>query len=831
MGYNLEILAPAGTYDICTAVISAGADAVYLGGDMFGARAYAGNFNTDELLKALDYAHIRGKRIYLTVNTLLKQRELKEQLVEYLAPFYEAGLDAVIVQDMGVFKTVRDNFPKLPIHASTQMTVTGSEGALLLKDMGASRIVTARELSLSEIKSIHNRCDIEIESFVHGALCYCYSGQCLFSSMNGARSGNRGRCAQPCRMAYDVLDKKSNIVNQKEGKYVLSPKDMCALDILPDIAEAGVYSLKIEGRMKNVTYAAGVTSVYRKYVDLLNEKGREGYKVDKQDISDLMDMYNRGAFTTGYYNNNKGKSMISLSRPNHMGVKALEVIENVSGRIKFKALVDINPQDVFEIDSDNSFASGEKVKMGGNFVVNLPRKYNLTKGKQLFRTRNNRITQYVAGEYAQKDLKVPVKLSVFAHVGQPLNIMAECYLESIDENFVVSVSGNVVEPAQKQPTTEEKVKQQVIKLGNTDYVATEVIVELSGKVFLPVSELNDLRRQAVEQMSAQILAYFRRTHFYEVSDSTQEAGYIINNAESYMEDIYSKEPKKSVLLNDKDSLYRVLMDDSYDKSFANGYKDVYIEYTLLDYYSSMCDKLHLKGAEVNDRMQRVAKECDIRIILALPHILREKNDSLCKRYIKKAVDMGIDTFLVRNLEELGLVASVCNGAKVVLDANLYVWNVEAVKQYVQMASKLGINIIRVTLPYELKKDELAELKNAINNAKDELTNIETELIVCSRIPLMVSEQCLRRTVDMCDKKNNTMFIKDKKFIKEKKGQANIVQSFCDYCYSVVYSDIYDISNENIDVIGADVIRYEIIQKDIDKVTMKCFDGHFNVGVE
>ena len=303
---QVEVLAPAGSLDIMKAVVAAGADAIYLGGNMFGARAFANNFNDEELICAIEYAHLFGRKVYLTVNTLLKSREIENSLIEYLIPFYEAGLDAVIVQDMGVFNLIRKHFPDMDIHASTQMTQTGVYGSRLLKELGATRIVTSREMNLQEIKQLHERLDVEIESFVHGALCYCYSGQCLLSSFNGGRSGNRGRCAQPCRMPYDVYDNGEKI-NNRNNSYALSPKDMCALQILPDVIESGVYSLKIEGRMKNVTYAAMVTHIYRKYVDMYLERGRKGFKVDKQDIDDLSDIYNRGAFTTGYYDSVKGK--------------------------------------------------------------------------------------------------------------------------------------------------------------------------------------------------------------------------------------------------------------------------------------------------------------------------------------------------------------------------------------------------------------------------------------------------------------------------------------------------------------------------------------------
>lgn len=307
---NVEILAPAGSWESMAAAINAGADAVYMGGSRFGARAYAENPEEDRFLEAIDYAHLHGCRLYMTVNTLVKEKEL-EELGEFLIPYYERGLDAVIVQDMGVFAYIRKRFPDLPVHASTQMTVTGYHGARILKELGASRVVTARELSLEEIAKIRDEVDIEIESFVHGALCYCYSGQCLLSSLIGGRSGNRGRCAQPCRLPYDVK-KDGAFLGKQDERYVMSPKDLCTLDILPDIIEAGVYSLKIEGRMKSPRYTAGVVSIYRKYVNRYLEHGREGYRVDKNDKKMLLELFDRGGFTDGYYTQHNGRDMIAL---------------------------------------------------------------------------------------------------------------------------------------------------------------------------------------------------------------------------------------------------------------------------------------------------------------------------------------------------------------------------------------------------------------------------------------------------------------------------------------------------------------------------------------
>ena len=297
---EFELLAPAGNINIFKAVIEAGADAVYVGGSMFGARAYANNFDEEELLYAIDYAHLKGVKVYLTVNTLLKNDEI-EKLYDYLLPFYERGLDAVLVQDLGALKLIHDRFPDLAIHTSTQMTVTGIDGVRFLKQFGVQRVVMAREVSLAEMKEIHEKCGMEIEAFVHGALCYSYSGQCLFSSMLGGRSGNRGRCAQPCRLPYCVGNKKDT--------YILSLKDMCGIKDLQKLKESGVYSLKIEGRMKQAGYASGVVAYYRRYIDSMKE-------VSDKDYKNIAGLGNRCGFTDKYYFEHNGTDMVTFEKPN-----------------------------------------------------------------------------------------------------------------------------------------------------------------------------------------------------------------------------------------------------------------------------------------------------------------------------------------------------------------------------------------------------------------------------------------------------------------------------------------------------------------------------------
>lgn len=302
----VEILAPAGNYDTLKAAVLAGADAVYAGGERFGARAYAGNFNREELLSAIDYVHLHGRKLYLTVNTLIKEREFAD-LYEYLLPLYQQGLDAVIVQDLGVMDYVMKQFPGLPIHASTQMTVTNVISAEYLESLGVTRIVPARELSLAEVQEICSRTGLEVECFVHGALCYSYSGQCLLSSMIGGRSGNRGQCAQPCRLSYAA--------GRMKAGDILSLKDLCTIQAVPDLIRSGIHSFKIEGRMKQPEYVAAVTGMYRKYVDIYLASEEEGFRVSEQDLRELERAYQRRGYCDGYYFRHNGKEMLSLGRP------------------------------------------------------------------------------------------------------------------------------------------------------------------------------------------------------------------------------------------------------------------------------------------------------------------------------------------------------------------------------------------------------------------------------------------------------------------------------------------------------------------------------------
>ncbi len=487
---ELELLAPAGSLTTLKAVVNAGADAVYLGGEMFGARAYANNFTKEELFEGIDYGHRCGSRVILAVNTLLKEHEIKEQLYDYILPYYERGIDAVIVQDFGVLEFLHAQFPNLPLHTSTQMTITGVDGAKLLVEHGASRIVMARELSFAEIKKIHTAVDAELEGFVHGALCYCYSGQCLLSSMLGGRSGNRGRCAQPCRLPYEVQDAKGRRIGKAEN-YILSPKDLCTIDHIPELAECGLYSFKIEGRMKQAEYAAGVVSIYRKYMDRYLEYGKEGYHVSKEDRQKLFDFGNRSGFTDGYYLRNNGREMITFDRPGHTkgGEKLQEQIrkmyieteqkEAVVGELLLKK--NCPAKLTVTVDAHSVTVSGEPVQP----AMKRPLTIEMVREK-MEKTGNT--------PYQFETLNINMDDDIFLPV-QSLNKLRRDALEQLAETEVSEDRRKPVEaisyPAFTEAVTERMVKQEMatkpylaVSLEQVDILDTVLHTDFVKRIYL-----------------------------------------------------------------------------------------------------------------------------------------------------------------------------------------------------------------------------------------------------------------------------------------------------------------------------------------------------------
>ena len=523
---RVEILAPAGSMECLKAAIAAGADAIYTGGALFGARAYAHNLTEEELLEAIDYVHLHGRRLYLTVNTLIKDREMEKQMYDYLLPYYRQGLDAVIVQDIGLFRFIRKHFPDLPIHASTQMTLTGVDGAKFLEKEGAQRIVTSRELSMAEVKKIADETELEIESFVHGALCYCYSGQCLFSSFIGGRSGNRGQCAQPCRLLYRTPE-------AKRPQYLLSLKDICTLELIPEMIESGIYSFKIEGRMKKPEYAAAVAFQYRKYADLYLKYYEEcpaeedpaayamkKYRVREEDRQMLLDLYNRGGFHTGYYHTQNGREMISLNRPNHAGVPAVKVLAKKGRNVTAKALTDLYPQDIIELpmrkgrEKADNYTCKDAVRKGMNVQIPVFADTPFKRDEIWMRTRNSTLIDTLREEFVNGKIKERICGTFRLYPQEKATLTVKC------RDAEITVAGEKAQEALSQPMSRERIEKQLRKTGNTEFEFSFLKAEIGEKVFLPMQSLNELRREALETLEKVICEKYRRSG--EVKDPEED---------------------------------------------------------------------------------------------------------------------------------------------------------------------------------------------------------------------------------------------------------------------------------------------------------------------
>lgn len=507
MKKKIELMAPAGSYEALEAAVNAGADAVYLGGSHFGARKYANNFAHDELKKAVEFAHLRKVRIYVTVNILVADSEL-QAAADYLVFLYNIGVDAIIVQDLGICKLAKEVVPDLPLFASTQLTVTDSQSTKLAQSLGFARVVLPREASLSDIKKITTDTDCEMEVFVHGALCMCYSGQCLMSSLIGARSGNRGQCAQPCRLPYVLVDEQgSEVVEQGQaGKYLLSPKDLNAIELLPELIEAGVTSFKIEGRMKRPEYVAIVTRAYRQALDkyLMGQ-----YVIDEKTHRELRQIFNRD-FTTGYFLGKPGRAILSDKRPNNRGVQVgrLVAAEKQKGYIEIKLEENICAGDELDIWVRVGGRAGLKVqdmtskgkpvqKAVKGEVVRLPFKQSASVNDRVFRTFDFALTQEARKLFGQDSQStIGVQASVVAVEGQALAIT----FDDGQGNIGSGQSDFIAEQARKHALTEETLLKQVERLGGSDFHLTNFSARLDANIMVPVSEINKARRDALEAL-------------------------------------------------------------------------------------------------------------------------------------------------------------------------------------------------------------------------------------------------------------------------------------------------------------------------------------------
>ena len=748
---ELELLAPAGSLKTLKAVIHAGADAVYLGGSMFGARAYANNFNEEELLEAIRFGHIHGRKIILAVNTLLKEYELG-QLYDYLHPYYEAGLDAVIVQDMGVMEFIKTHFPNLPIHTSTQMTITNVEGARLLKEQGVERVVTAREMSLEEIQRIHDEVGVELESFIHGALCYCYSGQCLFSSIIGGRSGNRGRCAQPCRLSYEVLQGEKSLTGH-HATPILSLKDMCTLPFLYELADHGVYSFKIEGRMKTPEYAAGVVSIYRKYMDSYLDGSR--IPVEKKDIRALLELGNRGGFTNGYYYHHNDSDMLSGESASHN-------------------------------------------KSEGVLQDNIRR------------------------EYVDTELKEKIKGKLILNKECPAKIEVQY------GKIKVSYQGDMVLVAQNRPLTKEVVTEKITKTGNTPFVFENLEVTMDDDIFMPVNQLNQLRRGALEALEEVLLKPYERTlpELVETSSAErdrQTTGNAIKEKQISGQSLSQTSGQQSA---DSSTEVRVLIEDA--EQLPAVLKADFVDTVYLDCMLYTRENLLRKLSEDIDRVHASGKKA----FYVFPFIFRQQTSLFYEKIMPELKKLPLDGIMVRSLDEIAFVKEWGNGNwQMVSDSNLYTYSNEAAEYFYRLG------MIQDTIPVELNRKEILRRETS-----------RSEMIIYGRLPLMITAQCIHKNTLGCMHQPKVLNLKDRYSVHFP------VKNFCSECYNVIYNSLpVCLFKEDVTVkkIAPAAVRlsftteteeeteqiltiYGDIYKNggiLGQMPMECTNGHFKRGVE
>lgn len=496
----VELLAPAGSFDALKAAVEAGANAVYLAGEKFGARAYAENFAGEKLLEAVEFAHLRGVAVHVTVNTLIADSELDE-FATYIKFLRRANVDALLVQDLGAAVVAKNIAPEIPLHASTQMSIHNSEGVKALADLGFSRAVLSRELTLNEIEKICRDAPIETEIFIHGALCVCWSGQCLMSSLIGGRSGNRGRCAQPCRLPYELVDEHGKNLLNDAGKYLLSPKDLNTLNLLPKLIQTGVTSLKIEGRMKRPEYVATVVKVYRDALD-------KNFSTD-EDHRKLAQIFNRD-FTTAYLERNPGRNLISDGKPNNRGVLIGRVVEVVRDKITLKLNGELHAGDQVEIwikvGGRVTFTVEDFELRGELCTIKAP-----TRGVRVHDRAFKIFDAELTAEARKFFTGVPVrKISVTANVEAELGDALTLTLTDSDGNISTARTNFIAERAVNRPLTIDTLQKQIGRMGNSIFALEKIFADIDADLMIPISELNDVRRRAVEQLESLRLKKFSR---------------------------------------------------------------------------------------------------------------------------------------------------------------------------------------------------------------------------------------------------------------------------------------------------------------------------------
>lgn len=722
---NTELLAPAGNYDCFQTAVRAGADAVYLGGTKFGARAFADNFSEQELLRALEYGHIHEKKLYLTVNTLLKEDELTE-LYSYMKPLYEAGLDAVIVQDLGVASFLHREFPDLILHASTQMTVCNSCASGQLQKLGITRIVPARELSLQELVTLKKNTGMELEVFIHGALCYCYSGQCLLSSMIGGRSGNRGACAQPCRLPYEAYEQGKRISNANK-KYLLSPKDLESVGHLQKLIDARIDSFKIEGRMKSREYVANVVSIYRDVIDGIGE-----VKTHKEN---LMEVFNRGGFTSGYALSHNGPAMMSMEQTGHAGIIIGEIKKIQRDSIWITLTKDIHKLDGIDIrisqtDTVSLTANVDGIA-GETIVLRGKGLKKLRTGMKVFRMKSQQVV-----EFADKGLpKLKREISMKAE----FRLGEKAKLTIYTKSCTVAVYGDVIDAAQNRPVTKDELRKNLSKMGDSEYEIVQLDIMCDKNIFLPVRSINDLRRKGLEVLTEEIIALSKRT----IENSSEKS---------------HKEATKKQDMSDTMVFGRVHVSVQTMEQLQEVLKNAQVyRITVQTEWLSKQDLL-----EAMTVIRKAGKQAYIQ----MPFVFTHQIETMWKQ---KMEGIKPDGFVVKTYDELCylLDSRIYQECGLLLDASVYEYNNEAIRYYEGLDAR-----IHGTYPEELHVQDLMKLKMR-----------EPELIVYGYRPLMCSAQCVNCNVKGCDHRSHIIELKDRY------RSSFYVKNSCDYCYTCIYNGV------------------------------------------
>lgn len=760
----IELLSPVGDFDCLKAAIQNGANAVYFGSNLFSARAFAKNFDKEELEQAINYSKLRGVKTHLTLNTLIKDGEF-EDAINVAKTAYEFGIDAIIVQDLGLARFLIKNFPSLEVHASTQMTTSNIEGVKKLQDLGFKRVVLSRECSISEIEHICKNSNVEIEVFTHGALCISYSGQCLFSSMVGGRSGNRGQCAQPCRLPYSLFSDNKEI----DKGYLLSPKDLCSLENLPDLISAGVSSLKIEGRMKSPTYVATVTKIYRKYIDLAYKfinKEISKYEIDERDKQELMQVFNRGGFSSGHLLDKPNKKLIYPQKPNNMGITLGKILKFNPNKglvsTKLESNVSIGDGISFENEPTKYTISelmykDKNIKTGssGDIVTFGRMKGNIKSGDTIYKITDKNLSSTVQNSLNNENIKVKLNCNLKIKTGQKISVFVKCLNFDIEDNFDFE---HIPDVANNAPITAEKILNQFNKTLNTCFEFNKIDIVLDDNLFIPTSIINEIRRQAINRIEEKILNSFKRKINLKIEND-------FTNKES-------SNQEKALLLN--------ILNLDFDYSKLKHFDKIYIP---LKYFS---DKNYTEILKVLDNKSN--------LYIYMPVVVKDRYLSTIETLVKNA----INSFKIK-----GVVVSEMSSIHLFK-------NMDIIANY-------NFNIFNTYTAFELNKLGFANITLSPELTADELPNITSnnkEVIVYGKIPLMTMSYCLLGKSNRCYEdckhlciENNKYYLNDRYNFKFRIVPDNIQ----------TLTTIFNSRNISISNVNAKCIRYDILDETIDEI--------------